>query len=123
MAVCVFGASRCAQAGDAPAWMHAAASAPLPAHDEKTDAVLLYSEQTVNVQSIDKIKTHVRMVYKILRPSGRDYGIAVVSFNPHRKINGLRGWCIPAQGKDYEVKEKEAVEIALPKIGGQRTDL
>ena len=116
--VCVLAAPRHAQAGDAPSWMHAAASAPMPAHDDKTDAVLLYSEQTVSVQSIDKIKTHVRMVYKILRPSGRDYGIAAVSFNSHRKISGLRGWCIPAQGKDYEVKDKEAFEVALPKIAG-----
>src|ERR1035438_7883353 len=88
--------------------MHAAAGAPLPAHDEKTDAVLLYEERAVNVQSLDKIKTRVRVVYKILRPSGRDYGVAAVSFNAHRKINGLRGWCIPTQGKDYEVKDKEA---------------
>lgn len=105
-------------AGDAPAWMHAVVSAPLPAHDEKTDAVLLYAEQTVSVVSLDKIKTHVREVYKILRPSGRDYGIAAVSFNGHSKVNGLRGWCIPAQGKDYEVKDKEALEISLPKIDG-----
>jgi len=98
--------------------MHAVASAPLPAHDEKTDAILLYSERVVNVQSLDKIKTRVRVVYKILRPSGRDYGIAAVSFNAHSKINGLRGWCIPAQGKDYEVKDKEAVEVALLKIEG-----
>src|SRR6266567_1404005 len=114
----VFPGSRHAQAVDAPPWMHAVASAPLPAHDEKTDAVLLYSEKIVTVQSADKIKTRVRSVYKILRPGGRDYGIAAVSFNAHRKINGLRGWCIPAQGKDYEVKDKEAVEISLPKIQG-----
>jgi Domain of Unknown Function with PDB structure (DUF3857)/Transglutaminase-like superfamily len=107
-----------AQAGDAPPWMHAVASAPVPAHDEKTDAVLLYSETAINVQSLDKIKTRVRVAYKILRPSGRDYGIATVSFNAHTKINGLRGWCIPAQGKDYEVKDKEAVVIALPKVEG-----
>ena len=117
--VCVMAVPRRAQAaGDAPAWMHTAASTPLPPHDEKTDAVLLYSETTVNVQSVDKIKRHIRMAYKILRPSGRDYGMAAVSFNPHRKISGLRGWCIPAQGKDYEVKDKEAVEISLPKIAG-----
>ena len=106
------------QAGDAPPWMHAVASAPVPAHDEKTDAVLLYSETAINVQSLDKIKTRVRVAYKILRPSGRDYGIAAVSFNAHTKINGLRGWCIPAQGKDYEVKDKEAVVIALPNVEG-----
>src|ERR1700683_4278221 len=71
-----------ARAGDAPAWMHAVVSAPLPAHDEKTDAVLLYSEQNVTVLSTDKIRTQVRRVYKILRPGGRDYGNVVVSFNP-----------------------------------------
>ena len=106
------------QAADAPQWMRAVASVPLPAHDEKTDAILLYSEKTVNVQSLDKIKTRVRVVYKILRPSGRDYGVAAVSFNAHTKISGLRGWCIPAQGKDYEVKDKDAVEVALLKIEG-----
>jgi hypothetical protein len=116
--LCLLTAPRLAQAGEAPSWMHAVASAPLPAHDDKTDAVLLYSDQAVIVQSVDKIKTHVRLVYKILRPSGRDYGMAAVSFNPHRKITGLRGWCIPVQGKDYEVKDKEAVEVALPKIAG-----
>jgi transglutaminase-like putative cysteine protease len=116
--VLVFGIVCPAIAGDAPQWMHAVANAPLPAHDEKTDAVLLYSERTVNVQSVDKIKSHVRVAYKILRPGGRDYGMAVVSFNAHRKINGLRGWCIPAQGKDYEVKDKEALEVSLPKIAG-----
>ena len=105
-------------AGDAPQWMHAVVSAPVPEHDDRTDAVLLYSDETVTVQSIDKIKTHVRMAYKILRPSGRDYGYVAVSFNPHKKINWLRGWCIPATGKDYEVKDKEAVEVSLPKVDG-----
>jgi hypothetical protein len=117
-ALCALAAPRLAQAGDAPAWMHAVATATLPAHDEKTDAVLLYEQRTVNVQSADKIKMQVRVVYKILRPSGRDYGFASVPFNAHSKVNGLRGWCIPAQGKDYEVKDKEAMEISLPKIEG-----
>ncbi len=106
------------RAGDAPQWMHALLSMPLPAHDEKTNAVLLYSERTVAVQSADKIKTTVREAYKILRPGGREYGTVAVSYNSHKKITGMRGWCIPAQGKDYEIKDKEAVEISLPKIEG-----
>jgi len=105
-------------AGDAPGWMHALVNAPLPAHDDKTDVVLLYSERIVTVQSADKIKTTVREAYKILRPGGREYGMVGASFNSHSKITGMRGWCIPAQGKDYEVKDKEAVEISLPKIEG-----
>jgi len=111
-------AVRPALAGDAPAWMHALVSAPLPSHDVKTEAVQLYSEKIVTVQSADKIKTTVREAYKILRPGGRELGTLVVSFNSHKKITGMRGWCIPAQGKDYEVKDKEAMEISLPKIDG-----
>jgi hypothetical protein len=99
--------------------MHAVVNAPLPPHDDKTDAVLLYSETNVNVISADKIKTVQRRVYKILRPEGRHYGTAVAYFNsPGEKINGMRGWCIPAQGKDYEVKDKEAVEVAPPGVEG-----
>jgi hypothetical protein len=105
-----------AMAGDAPAWMHSLVNAPLPAHDEKTDAVLLYSETNVSVLSTDKVKTVVREAYKILRPGGRDYGWPSIPTNANRKITALRGWCIPTQGKDYEVKDKEAIEVAVPKI-------
>ena len=107
-----------ALAGDAPAWMHSLVNAPLPAHDEKTDAVLMYSETNVAVISTDKIKTVVREAYKILRPGGRDYGWPSIPTNSNRRITALRGWCIPAQGKDYEIKDKEAVEVAVPKIEG-----
>ena len=37
--------------GDAPPWMHALVNVPLPTYDEKTDAVLLYSETNVTVVS------------------------------------------------------------------------
>jgi|HubBroStandDraft_6_1064221.scaffolds.fasta_scaffold02945_5 hypothetical protein len=98
---------------DAPAWVHTAASAPVPAHDDKTDAVLLYAEDIVTVLSESKVKHVERRVYKILRPSGRDYGIVRVGFDQSTKINGIHGWCIPAQGKDFEVKDKDAVEVSL----------
>jgi hypothetical protein len=101
-----------AAGGDAPQWMHSLASAPLPSYDEKTDAVLLYSETNVTVLSTDKIRTQVREAYKILRPNGRDHGTVAIYFNPQRKIKSLHGWCIPAQGKDYEVKDKDAIEVA-----------
>jgi hypothetical protein len=105
--------------GDAPQWMHALVNAPLPTYDEKTDAVLLYSETNVTVLSTDKIRTQIREAYKILRPSGREHGTVFVNFNPQRKVRALHGWCIPAQGKDYEVKDKEAIEISPPIEGGE----
>src|ERR1700729_4076025 len=77
---------------DAPQWMHALVNAPLPSYDDKTDAVLLYSETNVTVISADKIRTQVRRAYKILRPNGREHGTLAVHFNPERKIRSLRAW-------------------------------
>jgi hypothetical protein len=108
-----------ASAGDAPQWMRAAASAPLPPHDEKDDAVLMYSEVRVTVQSTDKFKIQVREAYKILRPSGREHGVARVYFNPQRKVKSLKAWSIPAQGKDFEVKEKDSYDISAPGDGAE----
>jgi hypothetical protein len=107
-----------ALAGDAPQWMHALVNPVLPTYDEKTDAVLLYSETNVSVLSADKIRIHVREAYKVLRPDGRHYGTVFVDFNSHRRVTSLHGWCIPAQGKDFEVKDKDAAEVSLPNIPG-----
>src|SRR5271156_2439210 len=117
---CVFAPVPQAMAGsDATQRMHAAANVPLPSYDEKTDAVLLFSETDVAVVSSDRIVTHVREAYKILRPGGRDHGIVHVYFNPERKIKSIPGWCIPAQGKDYAVTDKDAIEISLDTAGGE----
>jgi hypothetical protein len=111
-------ASPLAASGDAPQWMHAVVNAPLPAHDEKTDAVLLYSETDVNVLSADKVRIVVHKAYKVLRPSGREYGTVLVFLNSNKKVTSLHGWCIPAQGRDYEVKDKDGMEVSPPKIEG-----
>jgi len=102
--------------GDAPSWMHALTSAPLPDHDEKTDAVLLLSEEILTVQPNGKMKRLTRRVYKILRAGGKDYGVAQADFDAETKVLSMHGWCIPAQGKDYEVKEKDAIETSLPGV-------
>jgi hypothetical protein len=100
----------------APEWMHALTSVPLPAHDEKTDAVLLYSEQNLTVLSADKFRTVVREAYKILRPEGRHYGVLVIPFDTlYDKVTSIHAWCIPASDKDYAVTDKDAAEISLLK--------
>jgi hypothetical protein len=99
--------------------MHALVNVPLPAHDEKTDAVLLYSEINVTVVSADKIKRVVREAYKILRPQGRGLGLVRIPVYSGEKVTSLHGWCIPAQGKDYDVKDKLNLEVALDVAGGE----
>ena len=98
------------EAADAPAWMHALVSAPLPKHDEKTDAVLLYSEEILSVQPNGKIKEIDRRAYKILRPEGRQYGKLHFAYDAETRITNIHGWCVPTQGKDYEVRDKDTTE-------------
>jgi hypothetical protein len=118
LCVLAFGWPARSAATDAPAWMHALVSASVPAHDEKTDAVEMYSERITTVQSADKIKTSVRKAYRILRPAGRDLGTVLIYFDSATRITNLHAWCIPAQGKDYEVKEKDGAEVAMPAVQG-----
>ena len=117
LAVCV-GAGTVARASDAPDWMRSQVNAPVPAHDEKTNAVEMYSETLVTVLSEDEVRVRERRVYKILRPEGREYGIVGQAFTPSTKITAMKAWCIPASGKDYEVKEKESVDVAYNKVDG-----
>ena len=113
LTVSFLGLASPAYAADAPQWMRALVNVPLPEHDEKTDAVLLLAEDTFTVQGSGKMKRIERRVYKILRPDGRRYGTVRADFDSETKINFIHGWCIPAQGKDYEVKDKDAIETAL----------
>ncbi|HKV23651.1 MAG TPA: DUF3857 and transglutaminase domain-containing protein [Candidatus Acidoferrum sp.] len=114
--VCALGARRAEPASEAPQWMHALVNVPLPPHDEKADAVLLYAETILSVDNNGKVKSTKRRAYKILRPDGRDHGLVVVNFDSETRVTGMRGWCIPAQGKDYEVKDKDVIETGLAGI-------
>src|SRR5258707_13768612 len=104
--ICLLCIPRTAAGADAPTWMHSLTSVPVPPHSNRADAVLLYSETNVTVFSADKIKTRVHEAYKILRPGGRGLGTLHIYFDSRTKITAVRGWCIPAQGRDYQVTEK-----------------
>jgi len=113
LAACTLAATPHAMAADAPRWMHALVNAPLPTYNDKMDAVQLFSEEILTVQPNGKIKTVKREAYKILRPGGKEYGTLRAPYDSETRITGIHAWCIPAQGKDYEVRDKEAIETAL----------
>ena len=119
VAICGVTAAYGAASHGAPDWMQATASKLQPRYDDKTDAVLLYSETSVIVVSRNKTRVHVREAYRILRPEGRDHGNFSVFTSGRKKITFMRAWCIPTHGQDYEVTEKEAVEQSpLATAGG-----
>jgi len=108
-----FGAYPTHAGSDAPAWLHTAATQPVPAHDEKTLGAVLYAEDILTVQNNGKLKHMERRAIKILRPEGRDLGIVSAEMSSEEHVLSMHGWCIPAQGKDYEVKDKDAIETSL----------
>jgi transglutaminase-like putative cysteine protease len=99
-----------AAANDAPDWLRAAATAPLPKYPEDAKAVVLLEDETVAVQPNGDDIDHIRIAYKILRSSGRDRGTLKLEFGHDTKITIMKGWCIPATGKEMAVTEKDAVE-------------
>ncbi len=97
----------------APEWLRALAREPLGAYPSETEAVQLLDEQITTVRENGEIRTLYRRAYKILRPQGRHWGTAVVHFDSDSRLTFLKAWSIPAQGGEYEVKEKDAVETSL----------
>ena len=98
--------------------MHALVGVAVPAYDEKTSAVILYTEDVLAVQPNGKIKKISRRAYKILRPDGRRLGKQHFFYDAETKILSIHGWCIPAAGKDFEVKEKEMTDTGYLDVEG-----
>lgn len=98
---------------DAPEWLRAVARQPVPLYPSNVEAVVLLDEQTTTVNEKGEIKTVYRRAIKILSTRGRDRGTVGVSFDKDTKLNYLRAWCIPAEGKEFEAKDKDAIETAL----------
>lgn len=107
------GASR-ALADNAPGWMHAAAADSMPPSSKDAVAAVLLDETITTVKDNGDVETVRRRVYKILRPEARTsvgIGYILVHFDKDTRITSLKGWTIPANGKDYEVKEKDSAEV------------
>ncbi len=102
-------AARCVS-GAAPAWLRTAATAPVQTYASGVSAVVLLDERSMVVKDSGDITTLHRRAYRILRPQGRTYGKLVVMFDKDTRITGLGGWSIAPQGRELEVKAKDAVE-------------
>lgn len=107
-----------ATAAGAPEWMRSQTAVPVPTHDDETNAVVLYSETELTVLAPGKMKRLERRVFKILRRDGEAYGHVIADFTPQSRVTAMRGWSIPAQGKDFETRERDIIETALTDIDG-----
>src|SRR5271168_3921435 len=105
-------APRDVQADNAPDWLRAAAQDKLPEYPKDTVAVILLDEQQTIVKDNGEIETRHRRAYKLLRPEARErFGGVSVNFDDQTKLSLLKAWTIMPDGRQIEMKEKDAVEI------------
>ena len=98
-----------------PDWMRSAIPAALPSYPADTKAVVLLDDTRVTVSPND-VTTRRRQVMKILTNAGRDYAWTAAHFDNDTKLLALRGWSIDAQGKAWEVRERDAVETSTDDV-------
>lgn len=96
-----------------PDWLRSLAQQPAKTYADDANAVILLDDQDTTVKDNGEIVTHERLVFRILRPEGKDYAHYSVHFDAETKINSFRGWSITAKGQEYESKEKDAFEHSL----------
>lgn len=97
-------------AAGVPDWVRNAAQQPAKKYADDANAVLLLDDHETTISVGGDIYTHHRLVYRILRPEGKGYGWLGVWFDSETKIGYLHGWSITATGKEYESKDKDALE-------------
>jgi hypothetical protein len=97
-------------AASAPDWARSAAQQPAKKYADDVNAVVLLDDQETSVKDNGDIITHERLVFRILRPEGKDYGTYGLPYDGETRINSFRGWSITARGQEYEAKEKDLLE-------------
>lgn len=73
--------------------------------------MVLLDEQTTTVNASGEVRTLYRRAVRILSTSGRELAMAQAYFDNETKISHFKAWSIPAQGAEYEVKDKDGVEV------------
>lgn len=113
LAVVIFICAPAARAVNVPDWLEQAVHATVPPQEKDTVAVVLYTEQQTIVKDNGAIETRYREVIKILRPEGKDYGTVIIYFTKSTPLTYFKAWSVPADGKPYEVKDKDSVEVGV----------
>jgi hypothetical protein len=99
----------------APQWMSAATAGQTPVYDVKNvPAVVLFSEETVNVSSDGTLLRTVRHAVRILEREGREEAVARVVYQTDSdKVKDLNAWLIKRGGVTKEYGKKERLDVAL----------
>lgn len=102
-----------ASAGDeAPAWLKGAAAMPVGGYDKDVDAVVLFHEEAVTLDSAGRLVTVERRALKILQKEGiRDAVARAFYLAKFSQVKNLEAWLIAPGGAVTEFGKKETIDL------------
>lgn len=101
-----------------PDWMRVAIQRPIPAGMASAKAVVLLSETAFSVRENGDMYSTNRRVVKIQQTSGLSEARQALHFDGETRIVSFKGWSIDPSGREYALKEKDAVEQSpFPLLG------
>jgi hypothetical protein len=96
-----------------PPWVQAQLTVPVPEHDAKTAAAILYSDEVLTVRPNGTIQAVIRVVIKVLRPEGVRYGVIRADSGAQSHVTGMHGWNMAPGAKPVDVGDSEVVESGI----------
>src|SRR5229473_2829892 len=79
-----------------PDWLRSLANTPQKKYADDVNSVVLLDDEEITVKDNADIVVHKRIVYRILRPEGKEVAHFGVAYDGETKVNYLRGWSITA---------------------------
>ncbi len=96
-----------------PAWLTELATVPVAAQESDVEAVQLLTDVSLRVTPDGKLHRRVRSAFRLLRQSGENRAVLGVFYNTWSRVRDMQGWTIPARGKGYEARFRDAVDTAV----------
>jgi hypothetical protein len=94
----------------APQWGLDAAKTPLPANIGDAPAVILFDEYVETIDAQGRAVERERQAIRILKPQGR-HNVCATSYDVDEKINYFREWTITADGRTFQAKDTDFMDI------------
>ncbi len=103
--------SSAAAFNNAPEWLRQAARMPVGSYDKEVDAVVLFHEESVTVDSNGKITTVERRALRILQKEGKGDALARAFYlSKFSQVKDLEAWLIAPGGNVRSFGKKETID-------------
>lgn len=93
-----------------PQWGLDAAKTPIPANIGDAPSVILYDEYVESIDNQGRAVEREREAIRILKPQSR-HEFCAVAYDVDEKINYFREWTLAADGKTFQAKDTDFIDL------------